>query len=188
MRTLREEPLDHILPLSEHHVRSVLAEFVAYYNQDRPHRSLGLETPVPRRRPVDGGSLDLSSEVYTTSTSEPPNPKALTLLAIADHRCPANGSAARLSADPKLIEVIFTAIRLRICNGTGSRPPSAAVLRRRHRPSPPGFPRPALNNLARDAIIAAAAKDKQLGDDVCAKAGRGRAHRPRHLTVGAGAS
>jgi transposase len=54
VRTLREEAPDHILPLSERHVRSVLAEFVAYYNQDRPHRSLGLETPVSRRRPVDG--------------------------------------------------------------------------------------------------------------------------------------
>jgi Integrase core domain len=54
VRTLGEEALDHILPLSERHVRSVLAEFVAYYNQDRPHRSLGLETPVARRRPVDG--------------------------------------------------------------------------------------------------------------------------------------
>ena len=54
MRTLRRECLDHILPLSERHVRSVLAEFVAYYNQDRPHRSLGLETPVSRHRPVDG--------------------------------------------------------------------------------------------------------------------------------------
>ena len=53
VRTLREEALDHILPLSERH-GSVLAEFVAYYNQDRPHRSLGLETPVPRQRPVDG--------------------------------------------------------------------------------------------------------------------------------------
>ena len=54
VRTLRRECLDHILPLSERHVRSVLAEFVAYYNQDRPHRSLGLETPVSRHRPVDG--------------------------------------------------------------------------------------------------------------------------------------
>ena len=54
VRTLRRECLDHILPLSERHVRSLLAEFVAYYNQDRPRRSLGLETPVARRRPVDG--------------------------------------------------------------------------------------------------------------------------------------
>ena len=54
VRTLGEEALDHILPLSECHVRTVLAEFVACYNQDRPHRSLGLETPVARCRPVDG--------------------------------------------------------------------------------------------------------------------------------------
>ena len=54
VRSLRRECLDHILPLSERHIRSVLAEFVSYYNQDRPHRSLGLETPVPSRRQVDG--------------------------------------------------------------------------------------------------------------------------------------
>ncbi len=34
VRTLRRKCLDHILPLSEQHVRSVLAEFVAYYNRD----------------------------------------------------------------------------------------------------------------------------------------------------------
>jgi transposase InsO family protein len=54
VRSLRRECLDHILPLSEGHVRSVLAEFVSYYNQDRPHRSLGLETPVPSPRQPDG--------------------------------------------------------------------------------------------------------------------------------------
>ncbi len=54
MRSLRRECLDHILPLSEWHVRSVLADFVRYYNQDRPHRSLGLETPVPSPRKPDG--------------------------------------------------------------------------------------------------------------------------------------
>ena len=54
VRSLRQECLDHILPLSEGHVRSVLAEFVSYYNRDRPHRSLGLETPVPSPRPFDG--------------------------------------------------------------------------------------------------------------------------------------
>jgi transposase InsO family protein len=54
VRSLRQECLDHILPLSERHVRLVLAEFVSYYNQDRRHRSFGLETPVPSRRQVDG--------------------------------------------------------------------------------------------------------------------------------------
>jgi transposase InsO family protein len=59
VRTLRSEALDHIIVLN-----AVLAEFVRYYNRDRPHRSLGLESPLPRsptafgtvvRRPVLGG-------------------------------------------------------------------------------------------------------------------------------------
>ena len=55
VRTLRRECLDHILPLSEQHVRAVLTEFVTYYKQDRPHRSLGLGTPIPSPRPRVGG-------------------------------------------------------------------------------------------------------------------------------------
>ncbi len=54
VRSLRRECLDHILPLSEGHLRSALAEFVSYNNQDRPHRSLGLETPVLILRRPDG--------------------------------------------------------------------------------------------------------------------------------------
>src|SRR6266536_4773057 len=54
VRTLRRECLDHILPLSERHVRAVLAEYASYYNQDRPHRALELETPIPSHRPVAG--------------------------------------------------------------------------------------------------------------------------------------
>ncbi len=57
VRSLRQECLDHILPLSEGHVRAVLAEFVSYYNQDRPHRSLRLETPVQSRRQPHGKVL-----------------------------------------------------------------------------------------------------------------------------------
>src|SRR5438105_1509744 len=40
--------------LDEHHVLSVLREFVTYYNHDRPHRTLGLQTPELRPRPTAG--------------------------------------------------------------------------------------------------------------------------------------
>lgn len=47
-RTLRSEALDHIIVLNEPHLRAVLAEFIRYHNRDGPHRSLGLESPVPQ--------------------------------------------------------------------------------------------------------------------------------------------
>jgi transposase InsO family protein len=43
--TLRRECLDHMVILDEHHLLSVLREFVTDYNQDRPHRTLGLQPP-----------------------------------------------------------------------------------------------------------------------------------------------
>jgi transposase InsO family protein len=52
--TLRRECLDHLIVLDEQHLRSVLSEYVGYYNQDRPHRTLGLQTPEPRPRPTTG--------------------------------------------------------------------------------------------------------------------------------------
>ena len=54
IRTLRRECLDHIVVLDEQHLRSVLAEFVRHYNAKRPHRTLGLQTPELRSRPVAG--------------------------------------------------------------------------------------------------------------------------------------
>jgi transposase InsO family protein len=50
--------------VNEAHLRAILTEFVGFYNEDRPHRVLGLETPMPavrsatgaiRARPVLGG-------------------------------------------------------------------------------------------------------------------------------------
>jgi putative transposase len=52
--TLRRECLDHIIVLDEQHLRSVLSEFVRYYNRDRPHRTLGLETPEPMAQVATG--------------------------------------------------------------------------------------------------------------------------------------
>jgi transposase InsO family protein len=47
IRTLRTECLDHVLVFDERHLQRVLQEYVAYYNADRPHRSLGLVPPLP---------------------------------------------------------------------------------------------------------------------------------------------
>jgi putative transposase len=45
--TIRRECLDVVIPLNEHHVRSVLREWVAHYNPGRPHASLGPGIPDP---------------------------------------------------------------------------------------------------------------------------------------------
>ena len=55
VRTARRECLDHLIPISERHLRWVLAEFVDYYNHDRPHRSLELQAPLPRLTASQGG-------------------------------------------------------------------------------------------------------------------------------------
>ena len=52
--TLRRECLDHMIVLDEQHLLSVLREFVGYYNAERPHRTLGLQTPKPRLLPTTG--------------------------------------------------------------------------------------------------------------------------------------
>jgi transposase InsO family protein len=52
--TLRRECLDHLIILDEQHLRSVRTEFVGYYNLERPHRTLHLETPVPALRSLEG--------------------------------------------------------------------------------------------------------------------------------------
>ena len=64
VRTFRQECLDHVIVLNEQHLRALLTEFVHYYNHDRPHRTLELQTPVPSppmsrgavvSRPILGG-------------------------------------------------------------------------------------------------------------------------------------
>jgi transposase InsO family protein len=52
--TLRRECFDHVIVLDKQHLRSVLTEFVQYYNQERPHRTLGQQTPEPRLRLATG--------------------------------------------------------------------------------------------------------------------------------------
>jgi transposase InsO family protein len=44
--TLRRECLDHLAAVNERHLRTIMAEFARFYNRERPHRTLGLGTPV----------------------------------------------------------------------------------------------------------------------------------------------
>ena len=44
----------HLIILDEQHLRSVLTEFVQYYNLERPHRTLRLQKPALVLRSVEG--------------------------------------------------------------------------------------------------------------------------------------
>lgn len=48
VRTIRAECLNHVIVINERHLQDVLAEFADYYNRERPHRSLGLRSPIVR--------------------------------------------------------------------------------------------------------------------------------------------
>lgn len=54
MGTLRRECLDHMIILNEKHLRSVLDEYVAYYNESRTHMSLNKDSPVSRPAQTNG--------------------------------------------------------------------------------------------------------------------------------------
>jgi hypothetical protein len=46
VQTVREECLDKVIILNEHHLRRVLHEYVEYYNVRRPHQGLEQDSPT----------------------------------------------------------------------------------------------------------------------------------------------
>jgi len=46
--SIRRECLNHVLVMSERHLRRILASYVDYYNRSRVHQALDLDCPVPR--------------------------------------------------------------------------------------------------------------------------------------------
>jgi putative transposase len=56
--SIRRECLDHMIILNEKHLRKVLAEYVDYYNDVRPHLSLDRNSPLPRNAaPPEAGKI-----------------------------------------------------------------------------------------------------------------------------------
>ena len=49
--SIRRECIDHLIVLNEEYLRRVLAKFSAYYNESRPHVSLGRD--APNGRPIE---------------------------------------------------------------------------------------------------------------------------------------
>ena len=45
-RHVRRELLDRMLIVNSHHLQAVLAEYVAHFNDHRPHRALGQAAPL----------------------------------------------------------------------------------------------------------------------------------------------
>jgi putative transposase len=46
VRSVREECLDRLIILNERHLRRVLKEYVAYFNERRPYQGLAQESPL----------------------------------------------------------------------------------------------------------------------------------------------
>ncbi|WP_262174273.1 integrase core domain-containing protein [Saccharococcus sp. Marseille-Q5394] len=45
--TIKRELLDHVIPLNERHLHSLLREYINYYNTERPHQGISGNTPTP---------------------------------------------------------------------------------------------------------------------------------------------
>jgi transposase len=58
VRSAREECLDHVLVLSEGHLRRMLQTYIEYYNTRRPHQSLEQQAPIPYPEPAKSGTVN----------------------------------------------------------------------------------------------------------------------------------
>ena len=61
--SIRQELLDHVIPLNEFHLRRLVRDYLAYYHQDRTHIGLDKETPSGRaKEPPCHGQAQIVAE------------------------------------------------------------------------------------------------------------------------------
>ena len=61
--------LSSLIVINESHLRTVLAEFADYYNRDRPHRSLRLQSPIAPAPQSTGRVVSLSQQANSDDDS-----------------------------------------------------------------------------------------------------------------------
>ena len=61
--SLRRECLDHLLLWNEAHLRKITKDYVAYFNQARPHQGIAQHIPVLPQKPLE--AISTSSTVST---------------------------------------------------------------------------------------------------------------------------
>jgi putative transposase len=60
VQSVQQECLNHFLVFGEAHLRHILAEYMAHYNEERPHQGVGnrpLKGPDPPEGPMDSGEV-----------------------------------------------------------------------------------------------------------------------------------
>jgi putative transposase len=57
VESCRRDLLDHVVAVSERHLKRLLSEYVRYYHEDRTHLGLRKETPGGRTRAVAAGRI-----------------------------------------------------------------------------------------------------------------------------------
>ena len=94
--TIRRECLDHLIPLSETHLRQILDDWVEHYNRGRPHSSLGpgipdpapaLPVPLQPRRHHLPAQFTSSGTNCGTSSQKPPIPGRVSRLSAPRQAC-----------------------------------------------------------------------------------------------------
>ncbi len=58
IQSIEVECLDHFVVLGTRHLDHLLSEYIDYFNQQRPHSSLDLATPMGRKPPVRAGPVE----------------------------------------------------------------------------------------------------------------------------------